>query len=82
METMASALPMAKLEKQLGSAPTRLDRDQFAVSNVIFLIMIHVGALLSAWRASWAVCPIGLVPSQRLAGEFRWSRIWLQKFPC
>ena len=61
METMASALPMGSLKKQLGSAPADLDRDQFAVSNVIFLIIIHAGALLSAWRASWTAVAMCLV---------------------
>src|SRR5215467_7452315 len=62
METLAQVpLRTDSLNNQPKSAPAVPDRDQFAVSNVIFLIIVHAGALLSAWRASWTAVAMCLV---------------------
>jgi fatty-acid desaturase len=55
MQTLApTPSRRGSLKNQLKSAPAVPDRDQFAVSNVIFLVIIHAGALVAMWNASWA----------------------------
>lgn len=65
---MVPVLPISKLEKRIERAPALPERDQFAVSNVVFLVIIHAGALVSAWYASWAAAGICLLLHAICAG--------------
>jgi len=53
--------PAGKLENQLESALAVPDRDQFAFGSVVYLVLIHAGALMSAWYTTWSAVGICLL---------------------
>lgn len=53
--------PVVELREHLEPRPLVPDRDQFAFTSVAYLILIHTGALIAAWQASWAALGICLV---------------------